>query len=110
MSLRRSNCAVVSLPGSILVMGGSADNDDDDDDNDDDGDNGVGDDDHYETNTTEALSLKMMLFTAGPTMLTGRYGCAALALPQDHSPRRALVVGGCGTCSLPTAEVLTAAG
>ena len=61
--------------------------------------------------TTEALSLETMTFAAGPTMITARYKCAALALPQDHSPRRALVVGGrFGTSTLATTEVLTAAG
>ena len=51
-----------------------------------------------------------MIFASGPTMLTARSGCAALALPQDFSPRRALVVGGrLGTYRLSTTEVLTAA-
>ena len=92
MSLARSNCAVVSLPGSILVVGGN---------------HGRADMD-----TTEALSFKTMTFSAGPTMLTAREGCAAFALPQDHSPRRALVVSGYDVCysSLYSTEVLTAAG
>ena len=91
MSSGRSECAVVSLPGSILVFGvcfGGA-----------------------EVNTTEALSLQSMTFAPGPTMLTARWGCAAFALPQDHSPRRALVARGAYISSfLATKEVLTAAG
>ena len=92
MSLGRSQCAVVSLPGSILVVGGY------------DGSAAI-------DTTTEALSLQTMSFAPGPTMLTARVGCAVLALPHDHSPRRALVVGGTdGTLILSTTEVLTAAG
>ena len=94
MSLGRSWCAVVSLPGSILVVGGCA----------------CGYDDRGAVDTTEALSLQTMYFAVGPTMRTVRAGLAALALPQDHSPRRALVVGGnSGTSYLATTEVLTAA-
>ena len=90
MSLGRSDCASISLPGSILVVGGH--------------------DGHTSTDTTEALSLQTMSFAAGPTMLTARRGCAVLALPQGHSPRRALVVGGLdSTAHLTTTEVLTAA-
>ena len=74
ISLGRSLCAVVSLPGSILVVGGY---------------------DEHAVNTTDALSLNTVTFAAGPTMLTAREGCAVLALPHDHSPRRALVVGEC---------------
>ena len=91
MSLGRSWCAVLSQPGSVLVVGGLDDDDD-------------------ELNTTEFLSLLTMIFAAGPTMLTERAGSAALALPQDQSPRRALVMGGrVETGSLSTAEVLMAA-
>ena len=59
--------------------------------------------------TTEALSLQT--FAPGPTMLTARCECATFALPQDRSPRRALVVGGRydGFSHLATTEVLTAA-
>ena len=56
-------------------------------------------------NTTEALSLHTMTFTAGPMMLAARAGCAAFVLPQVHSPDRVLVVGGASST-----EVLTAAG
>ena len=94
MSLGRSDCAVISLPGSILVVGGS---------------NG-----RTITDTTDALSLQTMSFAVGPTMLAARSGCAALALSQDHSPRRALVVSGRDSDrfyypSLTTTEVLIAA-
>ena len=86
----RSSCAIVSLPGSILVVSGY---------------NGS-----TYMDTVEALSLQTMTFAAGPTMLTERAGCAALALPQDHSPRRALIVGGFNRTSyLVTSEILTAA-
>ena len=89
MSSARSHCAVVSLTGTILVVGG---------------------DRAAAAKTTEALSLHTMLFSAGPTMLAVRKGCAALALPQDNSPRRALVAGGRdATSNLATTEVLTAA-
>ena len=90
MSLGRSDCAVVSLPGSILVVGGY--------------------DGRGAVDTTEALSLENMIFSAGPTMLTARKGCAALALPQDHSPRCALILGGRrgGTSNVSTTEVLSA--
>ena len=81
---------MVSLPGSILVIGGRFTCDDGE--------------------TTEAFSLKTMTFEAGPTMLTAHRECAAFVLPQDHSPRRALVVGGGGGASyLATTEVLTTA-
>ena len=51
--------------------------------------------------------METMLFAAGSTMLTARLGCAALALPQDFSPRRALIVGGFGgTSFLTTTKVL----
>ena len=92
MSLGRSDCAVVSLPGSILVVGGY------------DGRDAV--------DTTEAFCLQTMSFAAGPRMLMARQGCAALALPQGHSPHRALVVGGSNLDSfmhIATTEVLTAA-
>ena len=60
--------------------------------------------------TAEALSLQTMNFAAGPTMLAERAGYATLAIPQDHSTRRALVVGGEDAISyLATTEVLTAA-
>ena len=89
MSMGRYACAIVSLPGSILVVSGL--------------------DADAETNTTEALSLRTMTFAAGPTMLTARYGCAAFVMPQDHSSCRALVVGGINRGSnLPTTEVLAA--
>ena len=90
ISLGRSQCAVVSLPGLIIFIGG-----------------------HHgraTVNTTEAPSLQTMYFAAGPTVLTPRQGCAALVLPQDHSPRRAFVMGGHrGTSSLFTTNVPTAA-
>ena len=90
MLLARSNCAIVLLTGSILVVGGQGR--------------------RTYTDTTEALSLQTMTFAAGPAMLAVRSGCAALALPQDHSPRHALVVGGRDMPShLSTTEVLTAA-
>ena len=91
MSMGRSFCAVVSLPGSILVVGGYGE---------------------AAAKTTEALCLQTMTFAAGPTMLTARSSCAALALSQDHSPRRALFMGGSdGTdeSDLATTDVLTAA-
>ena len=92
MSSDRVSCAIILLTGSILVVGG-CDNDD-------------------LADTTEALSLQTMTFAAGPTTLTARYGCTAFVLPQDHSPRRALVVGVIGEDSslLTTTEMLTAAG
>ena len=85
MSQPRSWCAVVSLPGSILVVGG------------------IGD---AAAKTTEALSLQTMTFAAGPMLLTTRNYCTALALSQDYSPLRALVVGGHHS----TTDMLTAAG
>ena len=92
MSYGRSECALASLPGSIVVISGWV------------GRAAVGD-------TTEALPLQTMTFAAGPTMLAARVGCAAMALPQDYLPCRALVVGGCGRgfSLLATTEVLTAA-
>ena len=91
MTLGRWWCAVVSLPGSILMVGGYA--------------GGAA------TNTVEALSLESMTFAAGPTMRTARSGYAASVLPQDHSPRRTLIVGGRdGTSESFTAKVLTTAG
>ena len=93
ISLGRYLCAVVSPPGSILMVGG---------------DGGYNVLTYIET--TEAPSLETMSFAAGPSMLTRRSGCAALAMPQDESPRRALVVGGRNTnerISLATTEVLT---
>ena len=91
VSLGRSSCAVVSLAGSIPVVGGY--------------------DGYAAVDTSEVLSRQAMYFAAGPTMLTARYECAASAQPQGHSPRRALVLGGHdGTCEFPTTEVLTAAG
>ena len=90
MSRARANCAVVSLPGSILVVGGCA---------------GGG-----SVDTTEALSLETISFAAGPAMVTARHGRAAFVLPQDNSPRRALAVCGCSRASfMATTEVLTAA-
>ena len=90
LSLGRSWCTVVSLPGSILVVGGY--------------------DGRAAVNTTEALSLETMTFAARSTMHTAREGCAALALPQGHLPRCALVVGGRhGTSFLASTELLTAA-
>ena len=74
MASVRSDCAVVSLSGSILVIGGC--------------------DVHGAVVSTEALSLETMTFAVGPILRTAREGCAALALPQGHSPRRALVMGG----------------
>ena len=62
------------MPGSIPVVGGC--------------------DAGARTNTTEALSLHTIYFAVGPMMLTARFRCAALGPPRDHSPRRALVVGG----------------
>ena len=73
MSLGRSSCAVVSLPGSILVLAGNG---------------------SAAAKTMEALCLQTMTFAAGPAMRAVRDGYAALALPQDHSPRCALVLGG----------------
>ena len=93
MSAGRWWCAVISLPGAILVAGGY---------------DGSGN-----LKATEALSLQTMYFAAGPTMLTGRAECAALALPQDHSLHRGLVMGGRGenpSLSTCTAVVLTATG
>ena len=90
MSLARSLCAVILLPGSILMAGGC--------------------DDRAYIDTTEALSLGTMHFAMGPTILTEPTGCAALALPQDHSSHRALVVGGYdGVSYLATIKVLTTA-
>ena len=60
MSLGRWWCTIVSLPGSILVVGGHA---------------GGG-----AVDTTEALSLQTISFSAGPKMLTLRVGCAAFVL------------------------------
>ena len=89
MSLGRSSCDIVSQPGSILVVGGNG---------------GAG------TNTAEALSIETMSFAPGPTMRTVRLGSSAFALPQNHSPHRALVVGGHDvTSNLATTEFLTAA-
>ena len=88
MSLARSMSTVLSLPGSILVVdgGGAAEK------------------------TTDALPLKTMTFAAGPTKLTARAGCVAFVLPQDHSPRRALFVGGHAEIDfLSTTGVLMAA-
>ena len=91
MLLGRSSCAVVSLPGSILVVGGYM---------------YVG---NARTNTAGVLSRLTMIFPAGPTMLAAHSARAALALSQDHSPRRAFVVGGRdATSNLSAAEVLTA--
>ena len=101
MSLARSFCAVFSLPGSVLVVGGWDFRGD-------------------AVDTTKALSIQTMTFAAGPTMLAARHGLAACVLPHDLSPRRALVVGGSprsalvvggydGFSHLATTEVLTAA-
>ena len=87
MSLGRAWCTVVSLPSSILVVGGYFGG-------------GI-------TNTTEALSLQTMTFAPGPAMLTARSECAVLALPQDQSPRHALVVGGRFQSNISSTEVLT---
>ena len=48
-----------------------------------------------------------MYFVAGSPILTARAGCAAFALPQDYSPRRALFVGGRNEENLATTEVST---
>ena len=91
MFVGRWGCAVISLPGSILVVGGCAYS--------------------AQARTTEALSLQTMTFAAGPAMLTRRTECAAFVLPQYHSPRRVLVVGGCdGIFFQSTTEVLTTTG
>ena len=89
MSCGCSECAVVLLPGLILVVGGW---------------NG-----RASLDTTEAVSIQTITFAAEPTMLTPRRGCAMLALPQDCSPHRALIVGGHHP-SLATTEVLTTVG
>ena len=46
----------------------------------------------------EALFLQAMSFSAGSAMLRARFGCAALALPQNNSPHRALAMGGQSVC------------
>ena len=63
MFLGRAWCAVVSLPGSILVVGGSNSS-------------------HTPVDTTEALPLQSMSFSVEPRMLAGarwvcRVGAAA---------------------------------
>ena len=93
MSPGRASCAVISLSGSILVVGDY--------------------DGHAVVKTTvlgrDALSFQTMTFAAGPAMRTARERCAASILPQDHSPRCALVAGGRGgTSLLATREVLPA--
>ena len=91
MSSGRAGCAVVSLSGSILVVGGY--------------------DGNATVNTTDDVSLQTMTIAAGPMILTARSGCAVLALPHDQSPRRTLVVGGCGgTFELLTTDMLMTAG
>ena len=63
------------------------------------------------TDTSGALSFYIMYFATMPTILTARSGGAALALPHDHSRRRALIVGGYGvTPMMGTTEVIKTAG
>ena len=91
MCFARSYCVIISLHGSVLVVGGY--------------------DGNVHMNTMYVFSLELMTFAAGSTMLTERSGCAAFAPPQDHSPRHALVAGGrIMRSSLSSTEVLTAVG
>mgnify|MGYP000485568412 CR=1 FL=1 len=70
MGERRPGCAAVSVGGRVVVFGG--------------------DSGWTALNTTLLLDTQTM--AAGPNMLTGRLGCAAVAIDAD----RVLVVGGIG--------------
>jgi hypothetical protein len=92
MATARQGCAAVRLDARrVLVVGGT---------------------DEYNSyarslNTTEVLDLETMRFSAGPTMLSKRYECSAVALDA----RRILVVGGCdeSVSTLKTTEILDVA-
>jgi hypothetical protein len=66
----RDGSAAVSAGGRIVVFGGVSD--------------------ETALNTTLLLDAQTMVFTAGPNLLTGRYGCAAVQIDAD----RVLLVGG----------------